>query len=107
MNPGGQPGCTCPRGGPAGPVADWGTGAGSWVTVQMWLGFVPSLGRRFLWPPHSAIAEALAYFQEPVGQPRSVTFPSRLQESTQYVLAVPYISSYFAFFHLKASTFSV
>lgn len=78
------------------------------MTVQTLLGFGCSLGRRFLRLPHGAVGEALACFQEPVGRPQSITFPSRLRECTQHVLTVPHTSrSCAAFLGLKASAFSV
>ena len=49
------------------------------MTQQILVGFVRSLGRHFLRLPHGAVGEALAYFQEPVGQPQSTSLPSRPQ----------------------------
>lgn len=46
------------------------------VSVQTLLGFVLSWGRHFWHLPHSAVGEALAYFQEPVGQPQGPSPPS-------------------------------
>lgn len=61
------------------------------MSVQTLLGFVLSLGRHFWHLPHSAVGEALAYFQKPVGQPQSPSPPS----SFRGIACSPITSCYF------------